>query len=58
MSKSNVEVAAEIVQSLIQARAAAIAPTTGSRGDFINLYLSDDAIAKTYEAVLKAVNNS
>jgi len=58
MSKRSDEIASDIVQALIQARGAAIAPTTNSRGDLINTFLSDEAIAAAYTTILKAVNNS
>lgn len=57
MSKSTTEIASEIIQAVIQARSVAIAPATQSRGEYINLYLSDDAISKTYKKILQAVEN-
>lgn len=57
MAKPNDEIALEIVQALIQARGAAIGPTSSGRADYLKAYLSDEAIAETYKTILKAVNN-
>lgn len=57
MSKGNDDLASEIVQAVIQARGAVIANATSNRGEYMKMYLSDEAIAETYKAIIKALNN-
>lgn len=58
MSKGTYEVAAEIVCELLKARGQAIAGIghAGLMKDLIDKYLSDEAVAKTYKEIFKAVN--
>lgn len=61
MSKSNLEIAADIVQELLKARGEAIA-VVGVKSDIaldklLKEYLSDEAVAKTYKEIFKAVDN-
>lgn len=56
VAKPNDEIAAEIVQAVIQARGNAIAGSN-HRNEYLEKYLSDAAIAKTYKEILNAINN-
>ncbi|WP_308637708.1 hypothetical protein [Paenibacillus silvisoli] len=58
MSKSFNEIAGEIVQEVIKARAQAIAASGSPKRELIADFLSDEVIAATYLAVFKAVNES
>ncbi|MNC23837.1 hypothetical protein D3C75_718730 [compost metagenome] len=59
MSKGYDEIAAEIVEKLVLARATATTSTAVGNSTHLNTlfekYLSDDAVAETYKAVYKAV---
>jgi len=58
MSKSTLEIAAEIVQELLKARSQAISGIehVASTRNLIEEYLSDEAVVKTYKEIFKAVN--
>lgn len=61
MAKPTYEVAAEIVQSVVEARGAAITSQgtpSGMVGNLINTHLSDEAVVSLYEKVLKSLNDS
>lgn len=59
MSRSTIEIAAEIVQELLKARGQAIAGIehVSSQCELIKEYLSDEAVAQTYKTIFKAVND-
>lgn len=57
MGKGNDEIAAEILQAVIQARGAVISNATSQRGEYMEKYLSDAAISETYKTIVKTLHN-
>ncbi|MFD1954285.1 hypothetical protein ACFSL6_08875 [Paenibacillus thailandensis] len=55
MAKTQYELAAEITQAVIQAKGAVIANASNHRKEYLELFLSDEAVAKTFKTVLDTI---
>lgn len=56
--KTNAEMALEITLAVIKARGEVISNCSSHKIDYMQSYLSDDAIAKTYESLVKVIESS
>ena len=58
MSKTTYEVAADILQEVIKARAQVISQFSGGKIEAMNKHLGDEAIAESFKVIFDSVNNS
>ncbi|WP_339304900.1 hypothetical protein NST33_20795 [Paenibacillus sp. FSL L8-0435] len=56
--KTNAEMALEITLAAIKARGEVISQASSHRGDYMKMYLSDEAIAETFNSVVKMIESS
>lgn len=56
--KTNAEMALEITLTAIKARGEVISNCTNHKIDYMQSYLSDEAIAKTYESIVKVIEST